>query len=66
MAPWLTRDFNWDCLHRLVLRIQASSEQDLENAEQIACNAGLTCNWRISGPHIYWVPQNGITLDSFN
>ena len=40
----LTHNFNWRCLHELVLRTQETVEQNPENAERIAYDAGLTCD----------------------
>ena len=70
-ASELTRNFNWDCLYKLVSRTQETAEQNPENAKQIAYDAGLTCDWRINDrglfrPFVYWVPRNGMTLYSFN
>jgi hypothetical protein len=70
VSSQVTRGFNWDCLHKLVLRTQETAEQNPENAEQIAYDAGLTCDWRIddnvSRPFVYWIPQNGMTSNSFD
>ena len=66
----ITPKFIWQCLHKLVMRFQNMVvEQNYENGIKLALDAGLTCDWRTGYngpyPHIYWVPKEGLTIESF-